>query len=100
LSFAAIQQEQQDHDQEQDPKGKRSLLEIQKEEQALREEEDFLKWWTAQEQRLKVETEVAHVLMADSGSSNIRGRGIGRRARGSGSRHRVGNGRGGYPTAC
>ena len=99
LSFAAIQQQQRDQDQDQDPKGK-SLREIQQEEQALREEEDFLRWWTTEEQRLKAEAEmeVAHVLMVDSGSSNKRLRGTrrgGPAGRAGGSRRRGGNLRGG-----
>jgi hypothetical protein len=36
---------------------KRSLLEIQEEEQARRMEADFLRWWSAEEQRLKAEEE-------------------------------------------
>jgi hypothetical protein len=56
LSFAAIQQLQLDQ-------GfvpvldKRSLLEIQEEEQARQAEDDFLKWWAAEEERVKLESQ-------------------------------------------
>ncbi len=36
-------------------KDKRSLKEIQEEEQARQVEEDFLIWWAAEEERLKLE---------------------------------------------
>lgn len=54
MSFAAIQQSQLE--QHVEPiKDKRSLREIQEEEQARQVEEDFLRWWAAEEQRLKAE---------------------------------------------
>jgi hypothetical protein len=59
LSFAAIQQLQLDQ-------GfvpvldKRSLLEIQEEEQARQAEDDFLKWWAAEEERVKLESQTGH----------------------------------------
>ena len=37
------------------PKDKRSLREIQEEEHALQAEADFLKWWTAEEERVQQE---------------------------------------------
>jgi hypothetical protein len=36
---------------------KRSLLEIQEEEQAHQQEADFLKWWSAEEARVRAEEE-------------------------------------------
>lgn len=52
MSFVAIQQLQLDY---QEPvKEKRTLLEIQEEEQAKRVEADFLKWWAEEEARAKV----------------------------------------------
>ncbi|KAF8589240.1 hypothetical protein K439DRAFT_1527185 [Ramaria rubella] len=57
LSFAAIQQLQRDQNETLEPKGKRSLRDIQAEERAKQEEEDFLRWWTAEEQRVKAEAE-------------------------------------------
>ncbi|TFY78752.1 hypothetical protein EWM64_g5263 [Hericium alpestre] len=53
-SFAAIQyaQEQQDSASTKDV---RSLKEIQAEEQSRREEEAFLKWWAAEEERIRLE---------------------------------------------
>ena len=54
MSFVAIQELQRE--QGRGPtKDKRSLLQIQEEEQARQVEEDFLKWWTAEEARLKAE---------------------------------------------
>ncbi|KAF7985816.1 hypothetical protein HWV62_474 [Athelia sp. TMB] len=54
LSFVAIQQMQLD----QGPTAvvdKRSILQIQEEEQALQAEADFMKWWHAEEERVKQE---------------------------------------------
>ena len=54
MSFVAIQELQREQGRE-PTKDKRSLLQIQEEEQARQVEEDFLKWWTAEEARLKAE---------------------------------------------
>lgn len=58
MSFVAIQQLQLEqvigHS-----KDKRSLREIQEEEQALQQEADFLAWWTAEEERVRLEAEIA-----------------------------------------
>ena len=54
MSFVAIQELQREQGRE-PVKDKRSLLQIQEEEQARQVEEDFLKWWTAEEARLKAE---------------------------------------------
>lgn len=53
VSFLAIQLSQQE--QLAPVKDKRSLREIQDEERALQEEADFLKWWTAEEERVQQE---------------------------------------------
>jgi hypothetical protein len=53
MSFVAIQYSQQE--QVTPVKDKRSLREIQEEEHALQEEADFLKWWTAEEERVQQE---------------------------------------------
>ena len=54
MSFVAIQYSQQE--QLASPaKDKRSLREIQEEEQALEAEASFLKWWTAEEERVQEE---------------------------------------------
>ena len=54
MSFVAIQYSQQE--QITSPtKDKRSLREIQEEEQALEAEANFLKWWTAEEERVQEE---------------------------------------------
>ena len=62
-SFLAIQQQQQDQNAG-PPRIKKSLLEIQAEEQkradeerALREEVEFLRWWAAEEDRIRRETQ-------------------------------------------
>lgn len=71
LSFAAIQQLQLDQ-------GfvpaldKRSLLEIQEEEQARQAEDDFLKWWAAEEERVKLESQARHGQVGGSQSGGRR----------------------------
>jgi hypothetical protein len=52
MSFVAIQDSQK---QTQSVKDIRSFREIQEEEQSLQIEADFLKWWTAEEERVKHE---------------------------------------------
>jgi len=60
MSFAAIQQLQLEqvagH-----IRDKRSLREIQEEEKALQQEADFLVWWTAEEERIRLEAEITTV---------------------------------------
>ncbi|KAJ3515702.1 hypothetical protein NLJ89_g1583 [Agrocybe chaxingu] len=53
MSFIAIQHSQRE--QLAPIKDKRSLREIQEEEQSLQLEADFLKWWTAEEERVQQE---------------------------------------------
>lgn len=53
MSFVAIQHLQQE--QVTPVRDRRSLREIQEEEHALQEEADFLKWWTAEEERVQQE---------------------------------------------
>ena len=56
MSFVAIQYSQQEQLSASSPaKDKRSLREIQEEEQALEAEANFLKWWTAEEERVQEE---------------------------------------------
>lgn len=55
MSFAAIQYSQQEQLLTSPAKDKRSLREIQEEEQALEAEANFLKWWTAEEERVQEE---------------------------------------------
>ncbi|KAJ4479374.1 hypothetical protein J3R30DRAFT_3702623 [Lentinula aciculospora] len=69
VSFVAIQQYQLEQGTS-NLKDKRSLLEIQQEEQAKQEEEDFLKWWNAEEERVRLETEAMERMQ----SSNDKGR--------------------------
>jgi len=54
MSFAAIQQLQEQEDFV-PSKDKRSLKEIQEEERARQVEADFMKWWAAEEERLRLE---------------------------------------------
>ncbi|KAF5390605.1 hypothetical protein D9757_002585 [Collybiopsis confluens] len=56
ISFIAIQQLQLEQGTS-SSKDKRSLLEIQQEEEAKREEAEFLKWWEAEEERVRLETQ-------------------------------------------
>ena len=46
---------------------KRSLLEIQEEEQARQAEDDFLKWWATEEERVKLEAQVLAISQAEQG---------------------------------
>ena len=55
MSFVAIQYSQQEQLLTSPAKDKRSLREIQEEEQALEAEANFLKWWTAEEERVQEE---------------------------------------------
>ncbi|KAJ6618827.1 hypothetical protein B0H10DRAFT_2028138 [Mycena sp. CBHHK59/15] len=56
VSFVAIQQLQLEQGSS-SCRDKRSLREIQEEEKARQEEADFLKWWAAEEQRVRLEAE-------------------------------------------
>ncbi|OJA20708.1 hypothetical protein AZE42_06915 [Rhizopogon vesiculosus] len=67
LSFAEIQQSQILQDRS-TPKDKRSLVEIQEEEQAIRLEVDFMKWWTAEEARIQEEARQASEVLGASPS--------------------------------
>ena len=73
VSFVAIQQLQLEQGTS-NINDKRSLLEIQQEEQAKREEEDFLKWWNAEEERVRLETEAVERLQSgDKGRQGSKG---------------------------
>ncbi|KAJ3722464.1 hypothetical protein C8R42DRAFT_641833 [Lentinula raphanica] len=71
MSFVAIQQAQLEQGAS-SAKDKRSLLEIQQEEEAKREEEDFLRWWNAEEERVRLETEAMERL-ASAGDKGRQG---------------------------
>ena len=60
MSFVAIQYSQQEQLLASPAKDKRSLREIQEEEQALEAEANFLKWWTAEEERVQEEAALVH----------------------------------------
>ncbi|KAF9046893.1 hypothetical protein BDZ89DRAFT_1155147 [Hymenopellis radicata] len=83
LSFAEIQQSQQVIPTE---TARRSLLEIQEEEQARLAEEAFMKWWAAEEERVRIEAEQeAEALRASQiPGSNPKGRGGRNQGRGRG----------------
>ena len=59
MSLIAIQQLELDQVAGGSNKEKRSLREIQEEEKERQQEADFLAWWAAEEERVKVETESA-----------------------------------------
>ncbi|KAL1759711.1 hypothetical protein FB107DRAFT_204512 [Schizophyllum commune] len=86
MSFAAIQQAQQE--QGAPVRDKRSLKEIQEEERDLQAEADFLVWWTAEEERLRLEAEAVSAALVKSkkeGGKKRRGPGPdGQRRRASG----------------
>lgn len=56
-SFAAIQQQQKDQ-LSNNAKPKKSLLEIQREEEEFQAEVDFMTWWTMEEERLRLQEQV------------------------------------------
>ncbi|KAI0761814.1 hypothetical protein BD413DRAFT_495525 [Trametes elegans] len=58
MSFAAIQLSQLEQDVA-PAKDKRSLVDIQEEERARQVEEDFLRWWAAEEARVREEEQAA-----------------------------------------
>lgn len=66
MSFTAIQLSQAQAEQEVTPskKDKRSLLQIQEEERARQAEEEFLRWWSAEEERVKAEELATEALLA------------------------------------
>lgn len=72
LSFAEIQQSQILQGKPA-PRDKRSLIEIQEEEQAIRLEEDFMKWWTAEEARTQEEARLAAEALDASSRSRKQG---------------------------
>lgn len=55
------------------PKDKRSLRDIQEEEQARQQEADFLKWWAAEEERVRLEVseqEQGRLMNAGAGTNH------------------------------
>lgn len=70
MSFMAIQQLQLDQGFA-PVNDKRSLREIQEEEQARQAEDDFLKWWAAEEERVKLELEEQIQLINQRGQAQI-----------------------------
>lgn len=77
MSFSEIQQSQLEHSFP--GKARRSLVEIQMEEQARREEEAFMKWWVEEEERVKREAEATAETLKISTRKPKRGGGRGGR---------------------
>jgi len=73
MSFLAIQQ--LELEQMAGAPNKPSLREIQEEEQALQAEADFLAWWTAEEERIKLETQMAEEMAKVSHEKHGTGKG-------------------------
>ncbi|KAF9517081.1 hypothetical protein BS47DRAFT_1390126 [Hydnum rufescens UP504] len=71
-SFTLIQQQQQEQLSKKG-KAKQSLLDIQQEEADQQAEIDFMKWWTAEEERLRLESVASNV--GGPSSPSDRGRG-------------------------
>ncbi|KAL0581915.1 hypothetical protein V5O48_000145 [Marasmius crinis-equi] len=74
MSFVAIQQ----LDLEQgatNEKDKRSLVDIQREEQERRQEEEFLRWWQAEEERVRMEAEALRLGEERSRKETVKGGG-------------------------
>lgn len=84
-SFASIQAQQMNAG-VRIPKGKQSLLEIQTQEKERQAEEDFMKWWAAEEERMRLGGEGGAGGEASTASPSKRGRGSrsGGRGRGRG----------------
>ena len=78
VSFAAIQQQQREQPSLKG-KPKQSLLDIQQEEEAQQVEIDFMKWWTGEEERLRLERISGDAGGPSSSSSAARRRRGGRR---------------------
>ena len=72
MSFVAIQYSQQEQLSASPAKDKRSLREIQEEEQALEMEANFLKWWTAEEERVQEEAFVLAQLQSKPNNKQSR----------------------------
>jgi hypothetical protein len=65
MSFAAIQKLQLEQATPQ-AKDKRSLRDIQAEEEARRQEDDFLRWWAAEEESVRLESEAMARALSES----------------------------------
>jgi inhibitor of Bruton tyrosine kinase len=72
MSFVAIQYSQQEQLLASPAKDKRSLREIQEEEQALEAEANFLKWWTAEEERVQEEALILAQFQSKSNNKQSR----------------------------
>lgn len=68
MSFVAIQYQQRDQLSAQVPV-KKSLLDIQREEEARQTELDFISWWAAEEERTRLEAQAIEAL-ADAANAN------------------------------
>jgi hypothetical protein len=76
MSFAEIQQLQSQPNNTAEAKERRSLRDIQAEEAELQAEAEFMKWWTAEEERIRLENEaMAAFLLRPQKQSQQRSRG-------------------------
>lgn len=91
MSFAAIQELQREQDSA-PAKDKRSLKEIQAEEREKQVEADFLKWWTAEEERMRMEQVVASSEQQQQRPKAQKERGRGRGGKGPGPASASGSG--------
>lgn len=78
-------------------KDKRSLKEIQEEERARQAEEDFLKWWAEEEERVRLENEQVAAVLAGRADEGGVGHGQGAGARGKKQRKPRAEGKGKAP---
>jgi len=72
VSLVAIQQQQQD--QISAKNAKHSLIDIQREEEARHTEEEFMRWWNAEEERLRLEQATLEAAIASSTEKHAKGR--------------------------
>jgi len=82
MSFLDIQQQQRLEQSPSSHKAKLSIREIQEQEEALQREEEFLKWWALEEERIRRE-QMSEEKTERSEAKELKSRErVGRRARG------------------
>lgn len=86
-SFQAIQRQQQLEQLRSPSKSAKSLREIQRQEEDLRREEEFLRWWASEEDKVRREESDREHLRTESGGKQSVMRGMGRGRGGRGIRH-------------
>lgn len=83
MSFAAIQKLQLEQAIPQ-AKDKRSLRDIQVEEEARQQEDDFLRWWAAEEERVRLESDAMSRALSGSQTQGSKSRRKGKGGKGNG----------------